>query len=156
MIILALDQSSHTTGWSIFKDNKLIDFGHFTYDYSDTGLRLAGIRNTIKILIDKYQPNHVIFEDIQEQNNIQTFKVLAEVYGVISELLSELQISHSSVLASQWKSTLGIKGRAREEQKRNAQKYVIDTYNLTPTQDEADSICIGTHYIKNTQCAWAK
>lgn len=156
MTILALDQSSKVSGYAVFKDNSLLTYGHFSFDEDNVGVRLHNIRNEIKSLIDNYKPDYVIFEDIQEQKNILTFKILAEVYGVVSELLTELHIPHSSVLASSWKSTLGIKGRAREEQKRNAQKYVIDTYGLTPTQDEADSICIGTHYIKNTQCAWAK
>ena len=83
-------------------------------------------------------------------NNVQTFKVLAEVFGVISELLVEMKIPQSAVLASSWKSALGIKGRARAEQKQNAQKWVIDTYSVKPTQDECDAICIGAHRNKYT------
>jgi Holliday junction resolvasome RuvABC endonuclease subunit len=90
-------------------------------------------------------------EDIQlqnnVQNNVQTFKTLAEVFGVIYELLTEMNIKNSAVLASSWKSTLGIKGRTRPEQKKNAQEYVINTYGKKPTQDECDAICIGCHRI---------
>lgn len=160
MIVLSLDQASKTTGWAIFNDDKLIDFGHFTFEHSDIGQRLVAIRNKIKELINTYSPDYVIFEDIQQQNNVannvQTFKVLAQVYGVISELLSELQIPHSSILSTTWKSTLSIKGKNRTEQKRNAQQYVIDAYNIKPTQDEADSICIGAHYLKVNKCAWSE
>lgn len=159
MIILALDQASKTTGWSIFKDNKLTDFGHFTFEDANIGQRLMNIRNKIKELITTYSPEYVIFEDIQQQNNvannIQTFKVLAQVYGVISELLTELQIPNSSVLSTVWKSQIGIKGRSRAEQKKNAQLHVIDTYEVKPTQDEADSICIGEYYLKSIRSAWA-
>lgn len=160
MIILSLDQASKTTGWAVFNDDKLIDFGHFTFEHSDIGQRLVAIRNKIEELINTYAPDYVIFEDIQQQNNVannvQTFKVLAQVYGVISELLTELHISHSSILSTTWKSTLGIKGKNRAEQKRNAQQYVIDIYNVKPTQDESDAICIGTHYTKTTKCAWTE
>jgi hypothetical protein len=45
---------------------------------------------------------------------------LAEVFGVLAELCIELDIPQSAVLASVWKSKLGIKGAARAEQKRNA------------------------------------
>lgn len=97
-----------------------------------------------------YEPDQVLFEDIQLQNNIlnnvQTFKILAEVFGIIEELLTEEEIPHEAILAGTWKSTLGIKGKNRAEQKRNAQQYVINTYNIKPTQDECDSICINAHY----------
>lgn len=158
MTILSLDQASRVSGYAIFKDGKLEKFGHFTCSEDDNGARLMHIRNKIKELINDYSPDYVIFEDIQQQNNvannIQTFKVLAEVYGVISELLTELQIPHSSVLSTVWKSALGIKGRNRQEQKRNAQQYIINKYRITPTQDEADSVCIGQYYLQTQQCAW--
>lgn len=112
-------------------------------------------------LIAKYQVDEVVFEDIQQQNNVasnvQTFKILAEVYGVISELLAEIGMPHSTVLATSWKSTLNIKGRTRPEQKKNAQEYVNNKYGFKPIQDICDAICIGEHYLskrQNTACAW--
>lgn len=152
--LLALDQSSRITGWSIFDGNgNLLDFGHFSVDDNDVGVRLEKIRNYVARLISDYNIDYLIMEDIQYQTNVagnvQTFKVLAEVFGVIYELATELDIPNSSVLAVQWKSVLSIKGKARAEQKKNAQTYVINTYNIKPTQDEADSICIGTYYFKN-------
>jgi Holliday junction resolvasome RuvABC endonuclease subunit len=90
-------------------------------------------------------------------NNVQTFKVLAEVFGVISELCVELKVPQTAALASTWKHTLGIKGKDRTAQKRNAQQWVIDTYGIKPTQDECDSICLGSHHLKSPskdECAW--
>lgn len=157
-VVLALDQASKTTGYAVFIDDKLETFGKFTFDDTDIDVRLVKIRNEVLKLLQKYVPDEVVFEDIQQQNNVannvQTFKVLAEVYGVISELLAELQIPHSTVLAASWKSTLGIKGRTRPEQKRNAQEYVENKYKVKPTQDECDAVCIGEAHIKSTACAW--
>lgn len=151
--ILALDQASRITGWAVFEDSKLLEFGKFEATEQDIGERLYEIKGHVKDLISKYGITEVVFEDIQLQNNVvnnvQTFKVLAEVYGVIDELLVELQIPHTSVLASSWKSTLSIKGKTRSEQKKNAQLFVQNTYNVKPTQDESDAICIGTHYLSN-------
>lgn len=147
--LLALDQASHTSGYSIFYDDKLEAYGKFTFDDEDIGERLYKIREKIKELIDKYDINEVAFEDIQLQNNVgnnvKTFKILAEVFGIVYELVTELKIPHTAVLSGTWKSTLGIKGRDRQEQKRNAKAYVIQTYGVKPTQDEADAICIGAH-----------
>lgn len=152
--LLALDQSSKITGWSVFDNQQnLIDFGHFTITDSDIGVRLEKIRNEVARLISDYDIDYLIMEDIQYQpnvgGNIQTFKVLAEVFGVIYELATELDIPSSSVLAAQWRSVVGIKGKVRVEQKKNAQQYISKTYALTPTEDEADSICIGIYYFKS-------
>ena len=151
--ILALDQASKTSGYSVFKDGKLLTFGKFTFEDADLGERLCKIKNKVLELINEYDIDELIFEDIQLQNNVtqnvQTFKILAEVYGLIDQLASELKIPHRSYLASSWKSQLGIKGKDRAEQKRNAQKYVMSTYGVKCTQDEADAICIGYACVSN-------
>lgn len=158
MHLLALDQASRVSGWSVYYDNKLIAIGKFSVDDEDIGKRLLKIRMEVRRLLVDYDIDYVIFEDIQLQgnvaNNVQTFKVLAEVYGVISELLTELQIPYSTVLATVWKPVVGIKGKSRDEQKRNAQKYITEKYNIKVTQDEADSACIGEYYINSKRSAW--
>lgn len=156
--LLALDQASKVTGWAIFEDGELKSYGKISLDDPNTDIRLVQLRQSIQTLVADYNIDEVIFEDIQQQNNVannvQTFKVLAEVYGVVSELLQEIQIPHSTVLAASWKSTLGIKGRTRAEQKKNAQLYVEQNYGIHVIQDIADAVCIGTHHIKKNKCAW--
>ena len=154
--LLALDQASKITGYAVFDNGKLESYGKFEYDHPNLDYRLVQIKNAVLDLVTKQQIDEVVYEDIQQQNNVinnvQTFKILAEVYGVIGEALEERKIPHSSVLAATWKSYLGIKGRNRQEQKQNAQVYVIKTYGIKPTQDECDAICIGdykTQYSKN-------
>jgi Holliday junction resolvasome RuvABC endonuclease subunit len=124
MKVLAFDQASRTSGYSVFEDGKLITYGKFTYDDDDFGVRLMHIRNKVISLIDTHNPDKIAFEDIQLQNNVvnnvDTFKKLAEVFGIIYELVTERNISHDIVLASSWKSLLSIKGRERAEQKKNA------------------------------------
>lgn len=110
-------------------------------------MRLHHFRTKVKELIEEYNPNTVVFEDIQEQNNIQTFKTLACVYGIMLELLADLQIDYAIMPSVTWKSTLGIKGKKRTEQKKQAQEYVLTHYHAKATQDESDSICIGAAYL---------
>lgn len=152
--LLALDQASRITGYAIFEDDTLITYGKIIVDDTDIGIRLTKIRNAVKKLVEDYNINEVVMEDIQlqnnVQNNVQTFKLLAEVFGVIYELITEMKIPASAVLASSWKSTLGIKGKTRPEQKRNAQIYVQEVYGKKPTQDECDAICIGCHALKKS------
>ena len=153
MRILALDQSTRVSGWALYNDEKLEEYGKF--DVSNThelGERLHSIRCIVNDMIKKLQVDKVILEDIymdgQRVNNVQTFKALAEVFGVLFELCVDLEIPVEAVLAGTWKSTLGIKGRTRPEQKRAAQAWVSENYGIKATQDIADAICIGAHYIK--------
>lgn len=148
--LLALDQASRITGYAIFDDGKLITWGKITLDDYNFGERLVKLRNKIFQLIKEHEIDEVIYEDIQMQENVDTFKKLAEVFGVLYELFTEIGIKQSCVLASVWKSTLNVKGKQRAEQKKNAQLWVTDTYGIKPTQDECDAICIGAHHVKKS------
>ena len=146
--LLALDQASRVSGYAVFNPKgKLITYGKFIADQDDIGERLVFIKNKVAELIEKYDIDQVIMEDIQQQENVQTFKVLAEVFGVIYEYLTEIGMPNTSVLACEWRKTLKIPGYKRAEQKRNTQIWVANEYGVKATQDECDAIAIGTHYI---------
>lgn len=155
--VLALDQASRTSGWAVFQDGQLFASGTFTYDDDDFSLRLVKIRNKVITLTEQYHINKILLEDIQLQgqtNNVDTYRKLAEVLGVLEELSREKGIPHEIIHSQTWKSTLGIKGRDRATQKRNAQEYVVATYGKKVTQDESDAICIGSHYINENKSAF--
>lgn len=156
--LLALDQASRTTGWAYFEDDQLKQFGKFTADQDDIGERLFYIKNQVNNLIFKYEIDELVFEDIQFQKsvngisvpeNVKTFKMLAMVFGIIYELCVELKIPRTAVLSATWKSKLGIKGKQRNDQKKDAQRFVKEQYNIKCTQDECDAICIGTYIVNN-------
>lgn len=160
--LLALDQASVTTGYAIFQNGQLVKYGKITLDDPNVGTRLAVLRQTLIDMINEYNITCLAFEDIQLQasvgNNVKTFKVLANVFGVIWELCEELKLKYEIVSSNTWKSTLKIKGKNRSEQKRAAQDYIKEEYEISCTQDEADAICIGTHMLKNSEffhSAWA-
>lgn len=159
MTILALDQASRTSGYAIFCDDQLIDSGKFTFEDADIAKRLMKIRNKVEELINEFCIEKIILEDIQCQgnvvNNLETFKILAEVIGVLTELAAEKNLPYELVYSTVWKSTLQIKGRTRPEQKKNAQQYVLNTYGKKVTQDESDAICIGAHYTKKNMSAFS-
>lgn len=159
MTILALDQASRTSGYAVFCDDQLIDSGKFTFEDADIARRLMKIRNKVEELINEFCIEKIILEDIQCQgnvvNNLETFKILAEVIGVLTELAAEKKLPYELVYSTVWKSTLQIKGRTRPEQKKNAQQYVLNTYGKKVTQDESDAICIGAHYTKKNMSTFS-
>lgn len=152
MRLLALDQATIVSGWSVFEDGKLIKYGKIETNTKNIGERLYYIKQQVLKIIAEYQIDEIVIEDIQKQdniaNNIQTFKALAELFGVLVETFTEIKIPYSALLASSWKSTLSIKGKNRQEQKKSAQQWVIDNYNIKVIQDVADSVCIGSAYLK--------
>ena len=161
MRILALDQASRISGWAIFEEEELIKYGKIDLSkYEDLGKRLFILREEVQNLITDEQIDKVFLEDIymdgNHVNNVSTFKILAEVFGVLYELCVRMNIPVDAILAGTWKSTLKIKGKTRPEQKKNAQAWVIDTYGVKPTQDECDAICIGAHAVKqiNSEINW--
>lgn len=150
MRLLALDQASRTTGYAVFEDDQLVKSGTFTLRSDDVGERLVDYRKHIEKLIVDNDIEEVAFEDIQMQgqvNNVQTFKVLAEIFGVTQEFLVENGHSYHIVSSNTWKSKLQIKGRTRVEQKRNAQIYVLENFDKKVSQDESDAICIGASIV---------
>lgn len=162
--ILALDQSSHTTGYAVYKNGSPNVVNHFDAKGKDLGERLEYIRNKIQSLIIEYQIDEVVCEDIQLQDmggsretGIKTFKILAQVLGVVEETLTELKIKHTVVAPIVWKATFKIAGKGRKKEKALAQEYVLNNYNLKCTEDEADAALIGAHYLKRKglDCAWS-
>ncbi len=153
--LLALDQSSHTTGYAVFKNGELIKLSHFTFNDEDLGVRLEKIRKQIIQIIEEYNIDEVVFEDIQLQDmaggkevGIKTFKILAEVLGVIYELLTEMKIKNTAVAPIVWKATFKIAGKGRSQEKKMAKAHIQSTFGLACTEDEADAACIGLHYLK--------
>lgn len=102
--LLALDQSSRCTGWAIFINDQLEDYGTLTLANNDIGERLLTLKQEITKLIRKHNINEIAFEDIQMQasigNNVSTFKALAEVFGIVQLICTELQIDYTVVSAA--------------------------------------------------------
>ena len=88
---------------------------------------------------------------------VKTFKILAEAFGVIHELLTELNIKYEAVLPIKWKAHFKIAGKGRTQEKKLTQAYVFNTYNLVCSEDEADSFCIGMYYLDlNNAFDWSE
>ena len=152
--LLALDQASQVSGYSVFEKEtgKLIAHGSFSFTQPDFDTRLYHINRKVKQLIEEYNIEEVYLEDIQLQGedgipNVLVYKRLAEVLGVLCCLCAELQLPHTVVPPATWRHTCGIRGKTRQDKKNNAQLYVRHKYHISVTDAVADAICIGEHAI---------
>lgn len=157
--VLALDQATKVSGWSVFDNDLLIKYGKFATKSNEQDIRIEEVKNYLINMIDFWKPDKVILEDIQLQqfgtkssNNIEgvtTFKTLARLQGVLINTLLEYEIPYEVVHTAVWREHCGVKGKSRSDKKRSAQLIVKDIYNVNVTQDEADAICIGLYGSQN-------
>lgn len=127
-------------------DTQLIEYGTEDFsEYKDYTERISKIKQYLIKLIKKYKPEIISIENIQFQNNYDSYRKLAELKGVLENLLFEKKYLFFTIPPSVWKSTCGIKGRKREEQKKNAQLFVKKKFDIDVDEDIADAICQGWH-----------
>lgn len=157
MRLLALDQAMNISGVSIFLNDKLLTYGLYKSPKDKKSKKYTQeekielIIEEIKRLIREYNIDFVVIEDVQNQKNPQTFKQLSILMGCIRQELFKMNIPYEILSPSTWRSILNIKGRNREQKKRNAQLYIKDKFDKEVTEDEADAICIGLAYIKKNK-----
>jgi crossover junction endodeoxyribonuclease RuvC len=151
--ILCLDQATKISGFSIWEDKKLITYGKLEVNQNEKNPieRMKQMYDQIVNLIESSSPSFIVFENVQFQRNYGTFQQLAQLQGVIMSYLFKSDIGFKIIEPSAWKSFCGIKGRKREEQKKNTQVFVKNKYGIEVSEDEADAIGIGTWAINKIQ-----
>ena len=163
--VLALDDATNITGWSIFDGSKLITYGKFQIDKENPIERMSILKQWMLNMIIKWNPDKVGIEDIQLQKfkngvgedsfAVTTYKVLAQLQGVLLETLYSQKKDAIIVHSATWKAFCKITAKNRTDQKRAAQLRVKEWYGVNVTQDEADAICMGKYlgekYIKNNE-----
>lgn len=86
-------------------------------------------------------------EDIQYQNGILTYKVLAMLLGVIQTICSEKEIPFECVSPNVWRKYAGTCGKTRREEKMLSVAVVKEKYNIKVSDDVAEAILIGRYGV---------
>lgn len=163
--VIAIDDATAISGWAIYDNKKLVAYGKIEFTQKDTIERISRIRQWLINMIDNWKPDKIAIEDIQLQKfggknghtetAVTTYKVLAQLQGVLLITCFEKQIPCTVVHTATWRAHCKIRAKNRTDQKRAAQLYVQNKYEVHATQDEADAICIGDYmvekYIKNNE-----
>lgn len=166
-MLLALDMSTKSTGYSIFDGEKLIYSGCLTASSTDVIKRIKKIMGELKPLLEQYNIDAVIAEEVLPENqydikNLRTQKVLMWMQGALEFLIYEYnsKIKIEYVYPSEWRKVCGIRtgrGIKRESLKPADISFVKEAFNLDVNDDEADAICIGyfaTHNPKPKEINW--
>ena len=153
--ILALDQASYRTGYSIYDDTTLIAYGFYETDKTQSLDRIVDMCDWLQSMIELWKPDLVGIEEIQYnprsntgdvERNHNTFKLLGQVMGSIMLTVARNKCVVNTVLIPTWRGHCKIKGNKRADQKRSAQLLVKQWHGVTVTDDESDAICIGKYF----------
>lgn len=145
--VIAFDQATEKFGVSIFEDGKLIYYSLYQFS-GDLVSRLVKAQKLVRdVVIDKWKPDFIIMEDIQYQNGILTYKVLAMLLGVIQTICSEKEIPFECVSPNVWRKYAGTCGKTRREEKMLSVAVVKEKYNIKVSDDVAEAILIGRYGV---------
>lgn len=153
--ILALDQSSKVTGYAIFDNDTLIKYGFVEIKGENAPIRFIKIREWIRNMVENWKPDSVMIEDIQMQdsekngsNSVVTYKILAELIGVLETFFTENKIEYDMAHVSTWRGSQNVTGKSRSDKKRSAMLKIEKCYGLKVIDDVADAILIGRYAVE--------
>lgn len=165
MKILALDLSTRSTGWAVFEETELIDYGCITASSSDLINRIHKIINGLDIVLDKYEIDKIVVEEVRPEmgtQNIKTHRALMWLQGAVAIFIHEKsgKLDIEYLYPNQWRKLCGIKtgsGVRRESLKPKDIAFVKDKYNIVVNDDIADAIGIGYAYsnVINNSYDWS-
>ncbi len=146
--VLALDQATRTSGYAVYNNKDLIDYGIFEAQGETDTERALQIKQWLVSLIDQYQIDFVGIEGIQYQTaaGVTTFEILARLQGVLMVTCLEEKIPFKVAHTQTWRLHCGVRGKTRVDRKRSMQLLVKQWFNIQPTEDECDAIGIGKYF----------
>lgn len=149
--VLALDQATYVSGWSIFSDGKLLRYGTFETKLEDEIARDTTLKNWLINMIENWKPDIVAIEGIQYQQNegVTTFEKLARLQGILMNCVYELGIPYQVCHTQVWRAHCGVKGKTRADKKKSMQLIVKQEFDISVSNDCADAIGIGKFVAEN-------
>lgn len=159
--ILSLDMSTTCTGWAVFKDENLEDYGKIIPNKDkEWQLRLQETAAEIKSIIIKYQPYKIIAEDVplKRSGGMKILVMLGAIQGALLGICGAYDIEYDLVSVSTWRRKVGLydgtaEGKERSVLKQHSIELANKLFNLslvykTPTSkfnddDISDAILVG-------------
>ena len=144
--VLGIDSSTKSTGYAIIEDDVIIKSGVIKPDAKmETIDRIIFTEREIMKIFNKYKPEIVCIEEVATVRNAVVMRALvALVYHLYIEFRKQDELV-VLVRPSAWRSECSIKGKGRDELKKNTMEYVKKVYNKNVGEDEADALCIARY-----------
>lgn len=161
MRVLAFDQSTRVTGWSVFDDFHYTSSGVINLQkIEDTTKRSKQMGLEICKIIESYMPNEVIIEEVAMQSNVDTLKKLARIQGMAIGFATAHNISTHILEPTRWRAALHFKQGpkvVRKELKQQSRDFVKNVLGLnikSEDENEATAINEAAHRIYGWADDW--
>ncbi|PNX53628.1 MAG: hypothetical protein BV458_03475 [Thermoplasmata archaeon M9B2D] len=172
MVVLALDLSTNSTGYALFKDTTIVDFGSITYgenkqlslkdkntlkEIPSTTLfgigekdmwldnRLKNMYQFIIKLINQHHPQLVVIEDCYLMN-VNVLKTLMLLQGYIRGVCLNKDIPCELLMPSSWQNYFNMEHK-REKIKERSKEIAKATVKQEVWEDTADALCLGMYAV---------
>lgn len=146
-VCLSLDQSTTSTGYCIHKDGQIIEIGVIQPKNDVLDQRIYEVYNTLRDIIVLKNIRFVSFESIFLGLDIQTFKNLAKLQGVIIYLCILTGSTYTEINIKRWKTYFKIEG-LRKEQKAESIRLAEMLTKQKLGEDEADAVLMAVYCMK--------
>jgi Holliday junction resolvasome RuvABC endonuclease subunit len=144
--VLAFDQSTKISAYSLWVNGEYVEVGVIDlHKIKDSSERIRAMGVELCNVIEKYNPDIVVIEEVAQQHNALTLKLLARIQGVIIGFCAAHDIETYIIEPSKWRSALKFKigaGVKREELKAQSIEYIKKKYGLELSEDACEAICI--------------
>lgn len=123
-ITIGLDCSTRSTGFGVFEDENLIDYGLIKSESTDWRERLYTQSQALGTLFDVYSPEEIFIEDVplSPKGGIKTAVMLGAVQGMVYGVGASRKIKMKFILPTVWRSPLGLFDGTKEGKKRDVLK----------------------------------
>ena len=159
MVVVGLDLSTTSTGFSVYQDGELINHGRFRSDKKNAFDRIDEIYHMVGDLFKAYDIDVVFVEDVPLSSamNKRICELLLLLQGTIYSHCINNDCAFYQMEPSEWRRLAGVKSEKprREFQKKAAIELVNELHGLnfswiddkydktTGDSDEAEGILIG-------------
>ena len=152
-MFISLDMSTSSTGWCVWENNKIKEYGCIVADKAlPLNKRIHIMWNGIAQVLEKYEEiDKVVAEDplprTDHTTNEATYRALNWLQGYVGVMIKDSGIKDIVfVQPNSWRSQIGIKtgrGKKREELKAADIAWVKNQFGVEVNDDIADAIGIG-------------
>lgn len=164
MVVMGLDGSTRSTGWSIFDGKELVGYGVIKPDGEGWREHIINQAPELIAILQKYRPKKIYMEDVPlKAQNPKVLVQLGAVQGFFYGLVASFNIPIEFIIPSKWRSPMGLfdgtrEGTKRAEMKRKSVEKVNNLFGLnlkwkSPSSkfnddDIADAVLIAYSQIK--------
>ena len=156
MVVLGIDPGSAVTGFGVVESNddglECKEYGCIRLQqYKEFYLRLKKIYDTVSLLINKYNPDTVVFEDVFYGRNIKAVLQLGQARGAAIIASANAEKSISIYTPREVKQALTGFGAASKEQVQKMVENILNMEKSITPLDASDALAIAICHINRYQ-----